>query len=223
MFDEALRKITEIDSFAAIAFLSAQDDLLAVLDTCSELVRHLYNEQKNVPALLMIGRAGIQLGLDRAAQESDSERAAEIKGRAKAIAYNAAVNAWPGWQDEGITITASDIVLGLDAAKTNLRLAQDLGRGDLPMSRAYWAVGALQVAAGDLDAAKPAFERAAQLARRAEETGEALLSDGFTALVDVLRGGDDAPLTSILAALGEVEHGDFFITQIESSRRVFAR
>lgn len=221
MFDEALRRLTETDSFAAIEFLSAQDDTLAAVKVCDDLVRHLYNEAKNVPAMLMIGRAGIQLGLDRAAREPDAGRAAAIKGQAKAIAYNVAANAWPGWEDEGITITGSDIACGLDAAKTNLRLARELQRGDLPMSRAHWVIGALHMAAGDLDAAKPAFEQAAQFARAADEQAEALLSDGCAALVDVFRGGSDVALSAILAALATDENGPFFAGQIESARRLF--
>jgi hypothetical protein len=221
MFDEALRRLTEIDSFAAIEFLSAQDDTLAAVKVCDDLVRHLYNEAKNVPAMLMIGCAGIQLGLDRAAQETDSERAAAIKGQAKAIAYNIAANAWPGWEDEGITITTSDIACGLDAARTNLRLARELRRGDLPLSRAHWVIGALQLAVGELDAAKSAFEQAAQFARAAGEQAEALLSDGCAALVDVRRGGDDAALNAILAELATVEDGPFFAGQIEGARRLF--
>lgn len=221
MFDEVLRRLAESDSFDAFAFVAAQEDTSAVLDMVNDLVRHLYNERKDVPAMLALGRAGVQLGLQQAASAANSERAAELKGKAKAIAYNLASFTWPGWNDDGIVITGTDIALGLDMAKTNLRLAQELGRPALPVSRAYWVLGAQWLASGDRAAAQAAFAQAANHAQEAQQAGEALLSEAFAALVDVLGGGDAARLDTLLTRLASVEHGAFFVDQVKTARRVF--
>ena len=54
----------------------------------------------------------------------------------------------------------TDELVGLEAAKLNLRLAVELSRGDLPLSRAYWVLGA-------------------QYARETHEDGGVLLATGY--------------------------------------------
>jgi hypothetical protein len=223
MIDDVLQRYHDHDSFAAIEFLNHQNDPLAVLETYNELAGHVYNELKNVPLMVVLACAGIQYGLLRAAAETDSGAAAEIKGRVKAIAYNLAANTWPGWDDPGIVITRSDSAIGLDAARANLRLGRELERGDLPMSRAYWMLGAQLIAAQRYDDAQRAFADAARLAASAGEPAEGVLAKGFSALVDVLQGGADAPLNALKAQLVDFEHGAMFVGQIDSARRVFSR
>jgi hypothetical protein len=223
MIDDALQRYHDHDSFAAIEYLNRQADPLAVLNTYNELARHVYNEFKNVPLLIVFSCAGMQYGLLRAAVEADSGTAAEIKGRVKGIAYNLAANTWAGWDDPGIVITASDSAIGLDAARANLRLGRELERGDLPMSRAHWMLGAQLIVARRYGDAQRAFADAARLATSAGEPAEALLANGFSALVDVLQGGDDAPLNALKAQLADLEHGATFAGQIDSARRVFSR
>jgi hypothetical protein len=223
MFDEAWQLFTQTDSFAVIEFLSRQDDPTVVVDTYNDLVRYLYNTAKNIPGMISLGRAGIQYGLAQAAAVSDPALAAEIKGRAKAISYNVAAFTWPGWDEPGIEITRTDLAMGMDAARTNLRLARELQRGDLPMSRAHWVIGAHHLAVKDYDAARREFDDAARLAASAGEPGEALLSKGYAALVDVLQGGDAALLDALKTELSGIKDGEFFVGQIDSAQRVFSR
>jgi hypothetical protein len=223
MIDDVLQRYHDHDSFAAIEFLNRQDDPLAVLETYHDLVLHVYNELKNVPLMVVLACAGMAYGLLRAAAATDSAVAAEIRGRVKGIAYNLAANTWPGWDDPGIVITRSDCAIGLDAARANLRLGHELERGDLPMSRAYWMLGAQLIAAQRYRDAQNAFADAARLATSAGEPAEAVLAIGFAALVDVLQGGDDTPLNALKAQLAAFEHGAMFAGQIDAARRVFSR
>lgn len=218
VIDKILKRYHEADIFAAIESLNQQSDTLAVLDTYNDLMLHLYNEEKNVPVMIVVACAGIQYGLVRAAAEA--LQAAEIKGRVKGLTYNLGTNTWPGWDDPGITITASERVIGLQAAHANLRLAQELERGDLPMSRAYWLLGAQLLAAQQFDAARQLFVDAARLAVAAGEDAEHLMNKGYAALVDVIQGGDETALEAIKADLTKLEDGTFFAGQIDTARRV---
>jgi hypothetical protein len=220
MLDEILKRCNEADIFAAIEFLNQQGETLTILDTYNDLLLHFYNEAKNVPVMVIAACAGIQYGLLRAAV--DLAQAAEIKGRVKSIAYNLAANTWPGWDDPGITISPAEMVIGMQAARANLRLALELERGDLPMSRAYWLLGAQLIAAQQFDSAKNAFIDAARFAAAAGEEAESLLAKGFGALVDMLQGGDETALQTIKTELIKLQDGSFFAGQIETARRVFS-
>ena len=90
------------------------------------------------------------------------------------------------------------------------------------LSRANWMIGAHQLAAGQLEAARAAFELAAIYAEAADSAADLLLARGFTALMDVLAGDDPAALEAIEAKLQTIEDGTDFVQQIETARRVFA-
>ena len=62
--------------------------------------------------MLIIGRAGIRYALAESIRiaKDDAEQAEKLKDAAKAMSYNASANAWPGWEDEGITINRSDLL-----------------------------------------------------------------------------------------------------------------
>ncbi len=221
MRDTALNLLTTQDSFAAIDYLTQQPDAVTALKTFHDLLKHLYNERKDVPALIAIGRAGVQFGLQQAAAARIPTEATEFKGIAKSIAYDLASDLWPGWDEPGIALDATAVALGLDAARVNLRLARELQRAALPMSRAWWLLGAQLLANHQPDDATAAFEQAAQLARAAEADSEALLSDGYGALVRVLGGADEATFEAIKTQLQPLEHGDFFVGQLDTALRVF--
>ena len=212
----------EQDTFAAIEYLSHQADPLTVADTFNQLVLHLYWEVKRLPQVISLARAGIQYALAQAAAEYDPEQAAELKRKARAIAYNLASCTWPGWAEPDITLTPADMAVGLDAARAALRLATELGEGDMRLSRANWMIGAHQLAAGQLEAARAAFELAAIYAEAADLAADLLLARGFTALMDVLAGDDPAALEAIEAKFQTIEDGTDFVQQIETARRVFA-
>jgi hypothetical protein len=226
--ETALRLLREEDSFAAIAHLS-QGEALAAATAFAELLVRLYWKEKDLHGTVAIGRAGAHFAL-RAAREvesSEPERAAELRSKAKAMCYNVASFTWPGWDEAGIAPTASDVRVGLNAAKANLRLARELNKGELALARAFWMLGAQQMANGDRDGASRSFSASAHHAKAAGAEPERLLAQGFTYLVELM-GAPNSPdahrkLADVKAALAPLEHGADFVGQLETAWRVFSR
>ncbi len=227
MLETVLKHLAESDSFAAITALNQQEDALSALKTYSQLIIDLYWKEKNLPAMVMMARAGIQQGLISAVETQDSARAIELRSTTKAIAYNLASFTWPGWDEPDIDIGATDIRLGLDAAKLNLRLAQELQKGDLPLSRAHWLLAGFYLATDNLNEAEASYKLAETHAIAAEEKSDQLLAQGFVWLTRRLVTPHDqnirTALTQVKEALQPLAQGDSFISQIETANRVFTR
>ena len=226
--ETVVRVLREEDSFAAIAHL-CRGEALAAATAFAELLAHLYWKEKDLDGAVAIGRAGTQFAL-RAAEDvesSDPQRAAELRSKAKAMCYNLASFTWPGWDEAGIAPTASDVRVGLDAAKANLRLARELGKGELALARASWMLGAQRLANGDRNAASASFASSAAHAKAAGAESERLLALGFCHLVELLASPNspDAQrkLVEVKEALAPLEHGADFVGQLETAWRVFSR
>ena len=103
--NETLTRVVELsnakDTFAAIEYVESQGEPLEVAKTYAQLVQGLYYQQKNVPLMLHIGRAGVQfcLGEARRVADSNADAAQQLRGYAKMMAFNLAVNCWPAWED----------------------------------------------------------------------------------------------------------------------------
>ena len=207
MLTETLKWL-ETDALAASSYLNGQPQALEVAATYLDLVASLYNERKDLAGVILMARSGMQFCLDRAvaAATARPDEARELLGSAKALAYNLASSAWPGWDEAGIDIGTSDLRIGLDAARTNLRLARELARGDLPLARAHWMLGAHQLASAAYQTAMASFDRASLHATAADELAEALLAEGFRHLAAAADPTRPHPHTD-LAALDEVTGG----------------
>src|SRR5579872_5380750 len=105
---------------------------------------HRLYAHRDVAGMIVFGLAGIRYCLAKSQQResSDPETSAELKGLAKAMAYNLGANTWPGWDDEGIILGGTDLAIGMHAALLNLRLAHELARGSEVMGNAHWLIGA---------------------------------------------------------------------------------
>lgn len=225
--EEALRLLEAQDIFAVIEYLGGQPDAFAALTVYGEFVQHFYNDARDLYRVALLGLAGIQHGLVSAAQAADAQLRYQLFSAAKGIAYNLASSTWPGWDEPGIVIDSVCLKIGFEAARANLRLAEQLDKGDVPLSRAHWMLGAHSLAAGQYEQARGSFENAAAYARKAQKEDEALLAEGFSALADGLERPEDpdaeARLGAVREALGHHEHGAFFSAQIETARRVFRK
>lgn len=225
MLDEAIDYLSKDDAFVAIEFLNEHDDPLVIVQTYNELVLHLYWQLKDMPGLIGIAYAGMQYGLMMAERTSDDAVAAKIKGVVKAISYNLASFTWPGWNVPGLPIDPAVQKIGRDAARTNLRMAFELKRGDDALSRAYWILGAQELASGRLDEARKEFSRAAKYADSAHEEDESLLAEGFEQVVNLVDDPDDddarKKLTKIKEKLAGGQHGNTFIDQLDTALQVF--
>ncbi len=212
----ALSEYREKDAFAAVEYVCAQSDPTLAVASLLELMRHSYWKQKDLAAALVFGRAGHQHAMAMAAmlENEQPEKAMALRAVAKGFTYDIASFTWPGWDEKEIKINGLHIEEGLSAARANLRLAKQLKKGELPMSRAYWMLGAHELANGNNGLACEAFAAAAEHAKEAESPGEELLARSFECLVEVLASnGNKAAskcLMSLLVELRKVKDGEFF-------------
>lgn len=219
------------DTFQAFEFLEAHDHPREVAERYSELVRRIYAEKKDIPLMLAFGRQGISVALRdaKALQATDRETSLALQGIAKSIAYNLGSNTWPGWDEPGIVLTRSDIVLGVDAAALNLRLGKELQRGPEPMGNAYWLAGAQHLAGGRAPQALEAFTAAKVEFAKAGKPDYVLMTTGYLALtrrlVEETRAAGTAELQRALAELQQSPSDDakFFAEQIRTAERILLR
>ncbi len=225
--ENALELYKAKDSFAAIIYLCQLPDPKTTMNTLADLMRHQYWKEKDLVGALAFARAGIQFGLHTALDfdSSDPGLAYDLRSAAKGFAYNFASFAWIGWNEPGLEITSADHAAGFDAARVNLRLAIELERGDLPASRAYWLLGAYQLADGDYVQAINNFDQGIVFAKRGNAAVDELLNHGYILLAKMLSSPEDANLRqayeNLKVAFREVEHGDDFIQQLDTALEVF--
>jgi hypothetical protein len=213
----------DVDVFAAVEYLSRQEDLVVAMKALNALQRKAYRA-KDIGRSMAFGRAGVQLGLSegRRLAESNPDLSQQLLGQAKAMSYNLASFSWPGWDEEGIRLSTSDVVMGLDAAKVNLRLAVELKRGATPMSNAHWVLGAHYLSDNALDTARDHFQKAETFA---ESDSGRLLAQGYLVLTDIVASPDDAAFRPSLAGIQKklepLEDGPFLSEHLTTALRVF--
>ena len=219
----------EWDLFAACAEIESRGDAPQVASAYAEFANWVLSDRHDVPAMAAVSRAGIQYSLSEAVrcQEKDPDRAQQLKGAAKSMAYNLGANSWPGWNDQNIRLNASDLAAGLDAARLNLRLGKELKRGPEPMGNAYWLLGAQQIADRQYGQARDSFDHAAIEFKSAGKEDYELMARGYISLARLLAGtpGAAEELKAAIAALNgrQSEDAKFFAQQIETAREVFQR
>jgi hypothetical protein len=229
--EATLKTWTDQDASAAFAQLEESGAPGEVAQRYAALAQYLYNDRKDLTGLILASRAGIQFNLNRASalDATDERAAAEHRGHAKAIAYNLGANCWPGWMDQGISITATERAIGLDAARLNLRLAVELNRPAEPRGHAHWLLGAQLLAAGQFDAAAAQFTDSARHFAEAEKPTERQMALAYESLTRRIHQPGDAArqkaLMQSLAALEALDNDDarFFAEQIRTAEKVFAK
>src|SRR5581483_6103551 len=230
MLEEAITRLGNSDTFQLIEWLDAHPDPLDVAKVYVELANHLYWKAHDVPKMAAISRAGIQYCLSRARQageETDTGRM--LRGLAKGIAYNLGANTWPGWDEHAVQLTRSDLAIGLDAARLNLRLAIELKRDAKPKANAHWLLAAQLLAAGDLAGADAMFAAAIQEAASLDDRAFRGMLEGYVAMSAVLQKPGDAGVRAryaeAVAALRGMgaDDGTFFADQLETALAYFPR
>ena len=180
--DFALASIRRGDLTSAIGRVESDDDAEQVSADYTLLIKILYGQHKDVTSMVAVGKAAIRYHLRQSELERDVAAALKLKTAAKRLAYNVAANCWPGWGDEGVVIEAAHIDAGLELAMLSLRLVEELGLGPQKLGNARWLVGALQLAAGRLDASLLSFGQARDASASIGETTSVLLADGYRAI-----------------------------------------
>ena len=132
---------------------------------------------------------------------------------------------WPGWDEPGINPRPEEVALGLDAARLNVRLALELDKGDLALSRAYWMLAAHLLTATAVAGAESNFRRAAMYGQRAGSAADMLLGEGFANLANLVLSPASstwrAALVESKRRLAELEHGQAFVLQLDTAERLF--
>lgn len=206
------------DCLADITAL-AEVDLAASPDAYSEAMRHAYWEDRDLAGAIAIAIAGISRLLAEA-RAAAPDQALGLRSQAKQLTYDLASFSWPGWDEPGIIVTPPEMRAGFAAARANLRMAEELQQGDLPLSRAHWMLGAHELASGHHDEAHASFEQAAEYAARAGNTAEAELALAYTALAAVGRDRSaTGALDEALARLVTVEGGQDLAAQVTTARQ----
>ena len=154
--------------------------------------------------------------------ERDPEQAAAYRAAAVPMTYNLAANTWIGWGAGVGAIKDRHQRLGLEAARLNVELAQEIGLGPERRRNGYWILGAHRIAAGDLAGARSAFETSAALATEAGLATGALMATGWIHVVDILDGRDAAAaLAAVEAQLRKETNGNFLADQYGTALDVF--
>jgi hypothetical protein len=177
---EALRLADSNELTAMRSVLEADADAAEIAQRYADVAQALYRERKNVTQMLAVAKAGIGYCLSAAAK--DQAAAAALKTKAKAIAYNAAANSWPGWGDEVIVIEPAHIEEASGLAARSLALVEELNLGHRQLGTSQWLIGALHLAAGRSDDAITALTRARDAYAAGGERVSELLALGYVTL-----------------------------------------
>jgi hypothetical protein len=193
------------------------------------VARSLYQTARDLPAVVLVARSGIAFNLSvagEAAGRGDVATARLFQGSAKALAYNLASYTWPGWDEPGIGIRTADLDAGFEAARLNLRLAEQLGPGPEPMANGWFILAGHALAAGDYPAAREYFAEFERIAENADLRELDLLADGYRIIVDAAAGTGN-PGTYMLEPVREQfremldSDADFWIDQLDTAWAIF--
>lgn len=227
--DVVLQVLDQGDLYAACREIEARRAPAEAAELYHVLAQRLYQPRRDVRRMIAVSHFGIHFALSSAErlEAGDREAAAALRGRAKAIAYDLGANLWPGWQDEGIVLSESDLATGREAARLNLRLAEELGRPPLPRCNAEWLLGAHELAIGASEPARECFTRGRRLAEEAERPEYVRMCEGYAAVARMQAEAEDEgareDLEKAIESLRTMKTDDssFFADQLESVRTLF--
>jgi hypothetical protein len=195
--------IADQDVYAAIEYVQSLGEPPVVAKAYGQLVMDLYWKAKDVPAVVVMGRAGILYALTKAneLEAVSPEKAAPWFGQAKMIAYNVGSFTWPGWAEKGVKTGPADARAGRQAADLNLRLAIKLGVPSEKLSAARWLVGAHLLTANEHAAAVRAFTAAGKLSQEAKDPAGEQMNAGYVGIGLILSGAEPSGRKAMDAAI----------------------
>lgn len=101
--------------------------------------------------------------------------------------YNAAADAWPGWQLNEPSLDESTVTKAKHLAERSAALVARLQLGDISEATGIWLVGAFDLALGNFDDAITHFSVASQQYRAGSAPGLELLTRGYTVIANGLQ------------------------------------
>lgn len=226
---EALRRLTTEDSQAVVQYITASGDSIHAVNVFMLVTRDLYWKSKNLTLAIVLGQAGVQFGLTEAQRltGTNPSRARKLRSSAKTLAYDLSSFCWPGWDEEGITISSVYLSYGQDLARLNLRLAEELEMGNVTKSRAYWLIGAHYLAIKQFERARRSFVEGSKFSAGSDANEAELLMRGYIYLADLLKNQKNKKLRreyeSVIDELKQTREGVYFSEQLETAEYVFTQ
>ncbi len=221
----ALDAIDQSDSFEAIARLLCAGEPRRVMQCFHLVVRELFSQRK-LPQMVWIGRAGIGHALREAHATGDAALRSDLLSAARKLSYNVSSHLWPGWADDAVHPTQSDLEAAIDLARLHHRLVLEESLGPESVGNAGWLLGAQRLALGQEFAAQQAFETAKAAYLQAGQPASISMAEGFLALsLHLLGTMATEGQRRFDAAIGELktlgDEGEFFADQLQTAQRVF--
>jgi hypothetical protein len=177
----------------------------------ARLVRQsLYWEKKDLASYVVVATHLLDTALANA--KGSSGGAEFFMARSLGLSYDIASFTWPGWNEPGVIVTPTLLAAGLEAARLNFNLAQEVQSPEGVRKAAHFILGAQLLAAGE-----PA-EAIRIWSTSPDEQG----NHPWVLLAKVVRGDDPGELDRVLLDLqwqgGEAEE---MSKQIQTARSVF--
>jgi hypothetical protein len=214
---DALESFDQTDSFLTASKLLELGDPAQVMSAFHAITKELFAQRK-LARMIWLARSGIDFGL----RSGDSK----LIESARKLAYNVSANLWPGWADEAVQPTNSDLLAAYDLARVHRRLCQEAQLDHEALGHAHWLVGAQRLALGQEQAAHHDFENSQAAYHDAERPTLAAMAEGYVALSLSLMGTmateGDKRFDAAIAQLKQLgDDGEFFADQLQTARRVF--
>lgn len=219
----------EVNSENAFSWIETQGTASEVCELYGQAVKDLYWLDKGAKSLVVIGSRGVSFCLEQAIKFVDSEptMANGFKAQAKTIAYNVAANTWPGWGDEGVIISKSETEAGLEAAKLNLKLAEELKKPSDKIAAAYWLLSAMQLALDKFQESIASIDLSNIYASQAGDKTVLAYNEGFKGLIFLASGNitGTEPFDSGVRKLKEIgsEDATFYVSQLATGKKIFVK
>lgn len=127
-------------------------------------------EGRDLDAVILVVRAGIDEGLRQSGAETGPEAAGDLKNFSNVLAFNLAADLAECWPEDTLLRATRHFEAGLAAAMDCLRWRVELLKGPYPFSIAWWARGMHEMSLGMFTASAESFDRALDFGIQAAKT-----------------------------------------------------
>jgi hypothetical protein len=170
----------------------------------------------------------IEQQINKQTDWTEDERAA-LK-TVKRFTYNAAADAWPGWELDGPSPNTQLQTTARGLAQRSTDWSKKLQLGAIQEGTGIWLVGAFDLALGDFDGALAHFTTASQQYQAASAPALSLLVEGYEVIAKGLRiqqpqGNIMRDLEKVFTQIYSVDFKDgaMFIEQLRTALKVFSK
>jgi len=129
----------------------------------------------------------------------------------KRFTFNAAADAWPGWQVDGPLLDTHILTTAKGLAQRSTDWVEKLQLGAIQEGTGVWLIGGFDLALGQFDEALTRFSASSQLYHAASAPGLTLLTNGYEAMARGLRGHQSREdiMRNLEDVITKISSGDF--------------